>query len=178
MTMHHNEQLPLGIVPMLSLGDARFADVDRNLPAIGGMYQFRKTATFIHIHLHDILEIIKAYQHLWEIERSFRITKSTLEAEPVFVSKENRIDAHFLTCFLSLLIIRLLEKNLNHTFSPEQIIESLSQANVAFLGENLYRNLYYDKVLASLTTELELPFDNENFTSGTLKKLIAKSKKH
>lgn len=123
------------------------------------------------------LEIIKAYQQLWKIERSFRITKSTLEARPVYLSKENRIDAHFLTCFLSLLFIRLLEKKLDNTFSPEQIIQSLGRSNVALVGENVYKNLYYDELMAKLTEKLALPFDYENYSLGGIKKLIAKSKK-
>lgn len=57
MTMHHDEQFPLGIMPMLPFCDARFTDVDRNLSAIGGMHQFCKATAVIHIHFHCIFEL-------------------------------------------------------------------------------------------------------------------------
>ncbi len=59
----------------------------------------------------DIDEIIRINQQRWEIEESFRIMKTEFEARPVYVSREDRIKAHFLTCYLSLLIYRLLEKS-------------------------------------------------------------------
>lgn len=55
VTSHHNEQLPLGVVPVLPLGDARAADVDAHLPAVGGMHQFREGTTVVHVHLQSIL---------------------------------------------------------------------------------------------------------------------------
>jgi transposase len=64
-------------------------------------------------------EVVKAYHELWEIERSFRITKSDLESRPVYVSLEQRIEAHFLTCFIALLILRLLSKRLDGKYAPE-----------------------------------------------------------
>lgn len=59
----------------------------------------------------DIREIININKHRWEIEENFRIMKSEFEARPVFVRREDRIKAHFLTCYISLLVYRLLEKN-------------------------------------------------------------------
>jgi len=50
-------------------------------------------------------DVIETYRGLWRIEESFRITKSELEARPVYVSREDRINAHFLTCFVSLLLL-------------------------------------------------------------------------
>ena len=58
MTGDHNEQLPLGVVPVLPLGDAWTADVDAHLTAIGGVHQFRERATVIHVHLEGILELV------------------------------------------------------------------------------------------------------------------------
>ena len=61
----------------------------------------------------DIDEIIRINQQRWEIEESFRIMKTEFKARPVYVRREDRIKAHFLTCYLSLLIYRLLEKKLD-----------------------------------------------------------------
>ena len=59
VTCHHNEQLPLGVVPVLPLGDSRTADVDAHLPAVGGMHQFRERAAVVHVHLQGILELVR-----------------------------------------------------------------------------------------------------------------------
>lgn len=58
VTSHHNEQFPLGVVPVLSLGDSGTADVDAHLPAIGGVYQLGKGTTVVHVHLQGILELV------------------------------------------------------------------------------------------------------------------------
>lgn len=52
-------------------------------------------------------EILDAYHGLWEIKETFKITKSYLEARPIYVSLKDHIEAHFLTCFISLVLIRL-----------------------------------------------------------------------
>jgi transposase len=55
-------------------------------------------------------EIIDTYRGLWEIEETFKITKSDLESRPVYVRDEEHINAHFLTCFIALTILRLIQK--------------------------------------------------------------------
>ena len=56
---HHNEQFPLGVVPVLSLGDARAADIDGHLTAIGGMHQFSKRATVVRVHFQSVLKFVR-----------------------------------------------------------------------------------------------------------------------
>ena len=65
------------------------------------------------------LDVVKAYHGLWEIEHSFRITKIDLQTRPVEVSLERRTRAHFLTCFISLLILRLLSKRPGDNYASE-----------------------------------------------------------
>src|SRR5690625_1715826 len=65
----------------------------------------------------SIEDIIKINKGKWEIEETFRILKSEFKARPVFLRKDERIKAHFLTCFLSLLIYRILEKKLEEDYS-------------------------------------------------------------
>jgi transposase len=72
-------------------------------------------------------QIIDTYRGLWEIEETFKITKGTLEARPVFLSREERISAHFLSCFIALVIIRLIQKLTNRRYSAEKIVECLKQ---------------------------------------------------
>lgn len=54
MTLHHDEELPLAVVPVLSLGDARLADVDAHLSAVGQMHQLSEGTSLVHVHLHWI----------------------------------------------------------------------------------------------------------------------------
>lgn len=73
----------------------------------------------------SVEEIIKINKGRWEIEESFRIMKSEFDARPVYLSREDRIKAHFTTCFLSLVIYRYLERKLDEKYTTTQIIETL-----------------------------------------------------
>ena len=75
-------------------------------------------------------EIIKINHRRWEIEECFRIIKSEFKARPVYLQRDDRIKAHFLTCFISLLIYRILEKRLNEAFTCPQIIRELREMNM------------------------------------------------
>ena len=75
----------------------------------------------------DASEIIKINKRRWEIEESFRIMKSEFKARPVYLSREDRIKAHFLTCFLSLVIFRYLEKKLDEKYTTSEIIDTLKK---------------------------------------------------
>ena len=78
----------------------------------------------------DINEILKIVKGRWEIEESFRIMKSDFLARPVNLSREDRIKAHFMTCFISLFIYRLLEKKLNYKYTTSQILDTLRNMKV------------------------------------------------
>lgn len=74
-------------------------------------------------------EIIKINQRRWEIEECFRIMKSEFKARPVYLSREDRIKAHFTSCFMSLVLYRLLEKRLGNQFTCQEIINGLKDMN-------------------------------------------------
>lgn len=73
----------------------------------------------------NVSEIIKVNHRRWEIEECFRIMKSEFKARPVYLSNDDRIEAHFITCFISLIIYRLLEKRLNEKYTCHEIIDGL-----------------------------------------------------
>lgn len=73
----------------------------------------------------DATEIIKVNHRRWEIEECFRIMKSEFKARPVYLSNDDRIEAHFMTCFISLIIYRLLEKKLDEKYTCNEIISGL-----------------------------------------------------
>lgn len=84
----------------------------------------------------DVKEIININKRRWEIEENFRIMKSEFEARPVFVRREDRIKAHFLTCYISLMVYRLLEKKLGEEYTCSQILETLKGMNVTLLSKD------------------------------------------
>ena len=75
---------------------------------------------------YDYQKIMEVYGGLWRIEESFRITKSNLETRPIYVSNENRINGHFLICYVALVIIRLLQYKMNYSMSVERIVRALN----------------------------------------------------
>ena len=77
----------------------------------------------------DAPQIIKVNHRRWEIEECFRIMKSEFKARPVYLSREDRIQAHFTTCFISLIIYRLLEKKLGGKYTCSEIICGLRDMN-------------------------------------------------
>lgn len=124
------------------------------------------------------LEIIRQYHNLWEIERSFMISKEELRSRPAYVSLEEHIRAHFITCFMALLLVRLLSLNLDNSFGPEQVIKSLRNFNACHIKENIYRTIYFDEVLEAIQQKLKLKLNRKYLTAGDLRSLTAETKKH
>lgn len=88
------------------------------------------------------LELIRINQQRWEIEESFRMMKSELKSRPVYVRNDDRIEAHFLTCLLALLIYRILEQKLDDAFTCSNIIQSLRDMRMMELSGEGYILLY------------------------------------
>ena len=123
-------------------------------------------------------KIIEIYRGLWKIEDSFRVTKSDLETRPVYVSRENHIEAHFLICFVALVLLRLLEKKLEHKHPVPKILESLRRSSCSHLEENMYLFDYYDQVLADIGEIMGIDFSRKYRTAGEIKKIFGGSKKN
>lgn len=121
--------------------------------------------------------IIDMYRGLWKIEESFRVTKSDLEARPVYVSREDHIQAHFLTCFVCLVIARIIEMKLEHKYSITRILESLSKAECSHVGQNYYLFDYYDEVLKTIGNKLEIDFSKQILSLKEIKKILGNTKK-
>lgn len=98
-------------------------------------------------------EIIKINRRRWEIEESFRIMKSEFKSRPVYLSRDDRIKAHFTTCFLSLTIFRYLEKILDEKFTAEKIIDTLRNYNLKDENGLGYSPLYTRNDLIDLLHE-------------------------
>ena len=122
-------------------------------------------------------EIINMYRGLWRIEESFKITKSELEARPVYVWTKEHIEAHFLTWFVALTIARILENRLAQKYSIGTILESLSKAECSLIQQNYYLFDYYDDILKDIGTAMDIDFGKRIRTLGEIKKILAKTKK-
>jgi len=126
----------------------------------------------------DVNEIININKRRWEIEESFRIMKSEFNARPIYLSREDRIHAHFLICFLSLVIYRYLEKKLNGEYTTSEIIETLRIYNLKNENDFGYSPLYIRNTIIDKLHEI-FKFNTafEIITNKKIKKIINDSKK-
>ena len=122
-------------------------------------------------------EIIDIYRGLWRIEETFKITKSELDDRPVYVSTKEHIEAHFLTCYLALVLSRVLQHKLDKKYSVGKILESLSKCNCSNYHENYYLFDYFDTVLKDIGNILNINFALKNRTLQDIKKILSSSKK-
>ena len=119
-------------------------------------------------------EIYSAYHSLWRIEESFRIMKTQLDARPVFLQKEDTIIGHFLICYLSVLLTRLLQiKILKNKYSTEEIFDFLKHFKAAQISEkkyiNLTKNTSFIKEFSVLTN---LPLTSYFLSDSQLRKML------
>ena len=122
-------------------------------------------------------DIIDIYRGLWRIEESFKVTKSELEARPVYVWTRDHIEAHFLTCFVALTIARILEMKLKQKYSVGRLLDALSKAQCTLVQQNYYLFDYYDDVLKDIGTVMDIDFAKRIRTLGEIKKVLADTKK-
>ena len=121
-------------------------------------------------------EIITTYRGLWEIEETFRITKSDLLARPVYVYDEGHINAHFLSCFIALTILRLIQKKLNKQYSAAAIIECLNKIECISEEANLFLFGYRCELSDLLGKTFDLDFTKKRLRLADIKKLSAIAK--
>ena len=117
-------------------------------------------------------EIRDIYKGLWKIEESFKITKSELETRPVYVWTPESIEAHFLSCFVSLLIIRLLEQKLNRKYSNEYVIESLREYNSTKIEHDIYLQSFRNDVIKDLEEIFNIDLSRKYLTLSEIKKIL------
>lgn len=124
-------------------------------------------------------QIIRINKKRWEIEECFRIMKTEFKARPVYLQREDRIKAHFLTCFIALVIFRILEKKLDEKYTCEEITRTLREMTMYRPGEKLGYIPAYTR--SSLTDALHEVFgfrtDYEIFTDISMKRIIRNTKK-
>ena len=126
----------------------------------------------------DVSEILKINKQRWEIEENFRIMKTEFEAHPVYVRRDDRIKAHFMTCYISLLIYRLLEKKIGDNYTSHQIIEALRSMQMTLLSTAGGYIPSYQRT--ELTDRLHKTFgfrtDYEFITKSSMRTIIKETK--
>ncbi|NLM66337.1 MAG: IS1634 family transposase, partial [Enterococcus sp.] len=122
-------------------------------------------------------EIINTYRGLWEIEETFKITKSDLETRPVYVSLEDHINAHFLSCFITLTILRLIQKKTNKVYSSEKIIDCLNKISCSNEQDNIYLFKYRSEISEAIGKALGIDFNNKRLFLKDIKKILGDVKK-
>jgi len=122
-------------------------------------------------------EIIRINQRRWEIEECFRIMKSEFKARPVYLSREDRIKAHFMTCFVSLVIYRLLEKKLDEKYTCSEIVHGLRDMNFLEIRGDGYIPIYTrNDFTDSLHESFGFRTDYQIVSSGQMKNILKKTK--
>jgi len=122
-------------------------------------------------------EIIDIYRGLWRIEEAFKVTKSDLETRPVYLSRENHIGAHFLICFIALVIARLLALRLGNQYSIARIVESLNKASGSRLEENWFVFNHADEITRSIGEVLGVDLSRKYLKLGDIKKILGATKR-
>lgn len=107
------------------------------------------------------IKMREVYRGLARIEDIFKVTKTELESRPVYVRTNDHIDAHFSTCFVALVLIRLLQTKLGNKYPVGQLLDSLRKYNCSKLDINTYQFLYYDEILAACEKSFGIELNNK-----------------
>jgi len=126
-------------------------------------------------HLPDA-EIWKIYKGLWEIEESFKIIKSEFKARPIYLKTDEHVEAHFLVCFVALVIMRVLEQMLGYKFSVKKIRESLTNYSCSYLEQNYYLFDFRDRVIQAAESVFNLDLSKKIMSRAEIKKNLAYKK--
>lgn len=129
----------------------------------------------------SIIDIIKVNGYRWKIENCFRITKTDFEARPVYLQRDDRIYAHFLTCFLALILYKYVEKKVNRAgakFTTNEIISTLKSMNfVSVAGEGYIPTYTRTDLTNHLHGSAGFRTDTQIVPKRVMKSIIAKTKK-
>ena len=117
-------------------------------------------------------EIRDAYRGLWKIEDSFKVIKSELCARPIHHWLEERINAHFLICFVGLLIIKLIELKLGGRYSVGKIRETLNSYSCSHIEQNYYLFDYRDEILEDIESRFGFNFTEKIMSRKEIKKIL------
>lgn len=118
------------------------------------------------------IEIRNIYRGLSKIEETFKVTKSSLEARPVWVSRADHIESHFLSCFISLIIIRLLEIKLDNKYSFKKIIQTIRNYTSNHIEHDVYLQSFRNDVIKDIENVFSVDLSKKYLTLSQIKKFF------
>ncbi len=160
----------------------KFLDTNRNLSLdISKISEEEKYDGYYAIVTSELYmpvsKIIDTYRGLWEIVETFKITKSDLEARPVYVRDFAHINGHFLTCFITLTILRLIQKKTGGKYSTKTIVKCLNKIECTNEEQNIYLFGYRNEVSDALGNAFGIDFTKKRLLLSEIKKVLGEVKK-
>jgi hypothetical protein len=126
----------------------------------------------------DAAQVTEINRQRWQIEECFRIMKHEMKARPVYLSREDRIKAHFMICFLALIVYRFIERRVGENYTCDEIIDGLRSMDFLKIPGEGYIPVY---TRTDFTDDLHEIFgfrtDTQIVTNGQMKKIIRDTKK-
>ena len=122
-------------------------------------------------YLSDI-ELRNIYRGLAKIEETFKVTKSEFNARPVHVRLEDHIDAHFLICFISLVITRILQKEIKNKYTIKNILEKIKNFKCTHETGNLYKFIGYKQEIQYMNRKLNIQMDKKYDLRENIRKIL------
>lgn len=119
-------------------------------------------------------EIYSIYHNLWRIEESFRIMKSELDARPVYLKNKETIYGHFLICYLSTLLIRLLQiYELEDKYSYQELFKFIRNYHFTVCGNRYINMATKSEFINMLTDKTQLPLKNALLNEKQYQKILS-----
>jgi len=122
------------------------------------------------------IEIRDTYKGLWRIEESFKVIKHEFRARPVYLRKEEHIKAHFLICFMALLLMRIIEIRLGRRYPFSTIRQSLVNCSCTPLEQNYYLCDYRDECIIAMEKEFGIDLSHKYLSLKDIKKIFKHTK--
>ena len=157
---------------------AVFRTVSLNLDAISEEEKYDGFYAICTDLSDNVTKIIELNHNRWESEDAFRVIKTDFKGRPVFVWTAEHIRAHFIVCFITLLLFRIMEKELNYKYTSSAIIEKLRSMTMNIVkGEGYKPNFTRDDLTDDLHAKAGFRLDTEIVTRQKIKQIIANIKK-
>jgi len=126
----------------------------------------------------SVSDIIDIYRGLWRIEETFKVTKSELEGRPVYVWTREHIEAHFLICYVALVIVRLIQVDFDYQYSAGKILSELTALQCSHLKDNVWHFDYRTPVTDALCANAGITLNLEIMTLKEIRAELAKARRH
>ena len=122
-------------------------------------------------------DILDMYRNLWRVEDCFRLTKSFLKARPAYVHERESIEAHFLSCYVALVILKVLEKKTKGRIEVSRMTEELRKANLYIDDDGWLKSMYSSNILKAVGEATGVDMTRKKFTKADLRKIIGSTRK-